>query len=277
MKKATTRQTYAKRIESVIELIWSDPLKDWNLLELADHACFSPYHFHRIYKQMCGETVHKTMRRLRMHFAGALLQRPDTHIHQTAQETGYRSTESFSRAFQQTYGVSPSQWIHQLNQKERKNMHTVKIENMKPQRLFGIDHTGPYMQIGAAFDKLYAWGAGKQTVLNEKTRLIGIFYDDPTHADPTKLRSTACISAPENASSDREDIQLITLKGGRHATLKFIGPYSQLEQAYQWLYGRWLPESGEEPADRPCFEIYLNDPKDTPPQALETLICMPLK
>ena len=156
-------------------------------------------------------------------------------------------------------------------------MHTVKIENMKPQRLFGIDHTGPYMQIGAAFDKLYAWGAGKQTVLNEKTRLIGIFYDDPTHADPTKLSSTACISAPENASSDREDIQLITLKGGRHATLKFIGPYSQLEQAYQWLYGRWLPESGEEPADRPCFEIYLNDPKDTPPQALETLICMPLK
>ena len=52
--------------------------------------------------------------------------------------------------------------------------------------------------------------------------------------------------------------------------------YGELEAAYDWLYRSWLPASGLEPADHPCFEIYLNDPRQVAPAALLTDVCLPL-
>ncbi|MFZ1481646.1 MAG: GyrI-like domain-containing protein [Paracoccaceae bacterium] len=61
------------------------------------------------------------------------------------------------------------------------------------------------------------------------------------------------------------------------AVLAFKGPYAGLPAAYDQLFGIWLPQSGEEPADSPVFELYLNTPMDTAPEQLLTEICMPLK
>jgi AraC family transcriptional regulator len=46
---------------------------------------------------------------------------------------------------------------------------------------------------------------------------------------------------------------------------------------YTWLYGPWLAQSGEEAADAPCVEEYLNDPRTVPAAALETEIWLPLR
>jgi AraC family transcriptional regulator len=45
---------------------------------------------------------------------------------------------------------------------------------------------------------------------------------------------------------------------------------------YKYIYGEWLPQSGREPADRPCLEIYRNNPQKTPEHKLITDICIPL-
>lgn len=50
----------------------------------------------------------------------------------------------------------------------------------------------------------------------------------------------------------------------------------ELEAAYARLYRDWLPASGEEPADRPCFEVYLNDPGGLPVSEWLTAIHLPL-
>jgi len=42
------------------------------------------------------------------------------------------------------------------------------------------------------------------------------------------------------------------------------------------LLGAWLPKSGRELRDAPCFETYLNSPQGTPPEELLTLIHAPL-
>jgi AraC family transcriptional regulator len=49
-----------------------------------------------------------------------------------------------------------------------------------------------------------------------------------------------------------------------------------MQAAYQWLYGTWLVQSGEEPADAPVFEEYLNSPRDTAPADLLSDIYLPL-
>ena len=61
------------------------------------------------------------------------------------------------------------------------------------------------------------------------------------------------------------------------ARLVHKGPYADLDVAYAWLYHNWLPQSGREPGDAPCFEEYLNDPRSLPPQEWLTAVNLPLK
>lgn len=44
-----------------------------DLYRLAEQASFSPYHFHRVYAALMGETMTETLRRMRMHRAVKLL------------------------------------------------------------------------------------------------------------------------------------------------------------------------------------------------------------
>ena len=69
----------------------------------------------------------------------------------------------------------------------------------------------------------------------------------------------------------------VRLAGGPYAVLRHTGPYAAMKAAYDWLYGDWLPRSGREPADAPVVEHYRNNPRDTPPAALVTDICLPLR
>ena len=90
----------------------------------------------------------------------------------------------------------------------------------------------------------------------------------------------ALISTSENISEIVQadgPVRIITLQAARHAILRHTGPCEKLPATYGTLYGGWLPRSGEEAADRPSFEIYLNDPKTTAPAKLETDLCLPLK
>ena len=55
--RAQTQSDYGRRIDRVMRHIGEhldDPL---DLDRLAEVACFSPFHFHRIYRQVVGETV----------------------------------------------------------------------------------------------------------------------------------------------------------------------------------------------------------------------------
>ncbi len=51
----------------------------------------------------------------------------------------------------------------------------------------------------------------------------------------------------------------------------------ELHRVYRELYGVWLPQSGEEAADRPPIELYVNSPRDVPPSEWLTEVFLPLK
>ena len=69
MTRKETRESYAKRLQRVVEHIWANLDQPLDLNQLADIACLSPYHFHRVYRAMIGETVTETLSRSRLHRA----------------------------------------------------------------------------------------------------------------------------------------------------------------------------------------------------------------
>jgi len=153
----------------------------------------------------------------------------------------------------------------------------VRIECFaKPLQMVGVEHRGPYMEIGVAFEKLNGWMMEQQVWPHLKA-VIGIYHDDPCSVAPESLRSHACAALKEGHDLQMpEDFEQLSADAGRYAVLRFKGPYAGLQQAYRWFYGVWLPQSGEELANRPCFEDYLNNPREVAPEELLTDIYMPL-
>jgi AraC family transcriptional regulator len=118
--------------------------------------------------------------------------------------------------------------------------------------------------------------AGSRGLLGPDSKAIGIYYDDPETKPTAELRSHACVTVPASENEPPPGFEWLDLPGGEIAFGLHKGPYDRLVHSYRWLFSQWLPSSGREAADRPCYETYLNDARTTPPEDLKTQIAIPL-
>jgi len=118
--------------------------------------------------------------------------------------------------------------------------------------------------------------AAVMNLFGPETCTFGLYYDDPSAVPPQALRSDACISVPVDWLPSGE-LESRDIRGGEYAVILHVGPYAELERAYSWLYGVWLPQSGREAEDAPCVEQYLNDPRNVPATELKTEVWLPLR
>ena len=104
-------EEYRSRINRVIDYIEVNVDKDLSLNELAQVAHFSPFHFHRIFRAMVGETLNGFIQRIRVEkSAMKLVQNPRKSITEIALECGFSSSSTFARAFKETFHMSASDW-----------------------------------------------------------------------------------------------------------------------------------------------------------------------
>ena len=109
MKDATI-ETYSERVLRALQHIQGHLDESLELDELARAACFSPYHFHRVFRAMAGEPVQEHIRRLRLERAAQRLKLQDRSVTDIAFEAGYESHEAFTRAFHAMFGMAPLQF-----------------------------------------------------------------------------------------------------------------------------------------------------------------------
>ena len=283
MNERTTRSDYALRLDRVFSHL-ADHLDDTlDLNRLAEIACLSPYHFHRIYHAMQGETAADTVRRLRLHRAAVELITGELPVARIARRAGYGSQEAFTRAFKAAYGVPPARYRASFVPAPARRMegameatttYQATIRETPAIRVAALAHRGDYMTIGTTFERLAAM-AGGLGLFGPSTRNFGIYYDDPASVAKDALRADACITVPSGWMPSGE-LRLLEIRGGRYAVTLHVGPYAELHGPYRWLYGTWLAESGEEAANAPSVEEYLNDARVVPPSELKTEIWLPL-
>ncbi len=290
--KATTALDYQERILRTLVHIQHHLDEPLELDSLARVACFSPFHFHRVFRALVGEPVQEHVRRLRLERAAIRLKLQDEPVTDLALDAGYESHEAFTRAFHNMFHMSPSQFrgAHQPAPDSPSGVHfestsgyhapdyrdapPVAIQTLSPARVVFLRHQGSYDQVGATWGRLTSW-AGRRGLIGPATRFLGISYDDPQITPPDKLRYDAALTV--NAPVEPEgEIGVAEIAGGRYAVLTHKGPYETLGRAYQALLGGWLPASGCELRDLPCFELYLNSPQTARPEDLLTVIHVPI-
>ena len=89
-KKTYLREEYTSRINRVIDYIEKNTDKGLSLESLAKVAIFSPFHFHRIFRAMVGETLNQFIQRIRIEKAAAqLIVNPKKSITEIAFDCGF--------------------------------------------------------------------------------------------------------------------------------------------------------------------------------------------
>lgn len=291
--RTTTRREYQQRLLRVLLYIQKNLDRDPSLEELAEVAHFSPYHFHRIFRGMVGESVRAHVRRLRLERAAGRLILSDDPIIRIALDAGYESHAAFTRAFGAMTGLSPTEYRKQrrplvayapLLRRAEDGTITfetggtsmdVTVKTIPERRVAFIRHTGPYAECGEAWSRL-CQVLGPQGRLGPGAEFIGLSYDDPEVTPADKIRYDACITVGDDFEPEGE-VGVQTVGGGLYAVTTHQGPYETLSNTYAELCGQWLPQHDRTIRNEPSMEVYLNDPESTPPEELLTDIHMPLE
>lgn len=143
----------------------------------------------------------------------------------------------------------------------------IEIVEMPSRTLYGARHVGPYNQIGEAFGRMEQ---EVQRLGLHPAAVVAVFHDDPSTTPADQLRSDAACELHESSASFAEALTRLTLPEGRYARWVYIGPYSGLPDA--WRDGiRSMITLGLTP-EGVCYEEYLNDPCNTPAEALKTIL-----
>ena len=291
--RPTTHEDYHQRMLRVLVYVQKHLDRDPTLEELAEVACFSPFHFHRIFRGMVGESVRAYVRRLRLERAAGRLITGDDPVIRIALDAGYESHAAFTRAFSAMTGLSPTEYRERRRplvadaprlRRAADGTFTfetggpsmdVSVKTIPERRVAFIRHTGPYIECGAAWSRL-CQVLGPQGRLGPGADFIGLSYDDPDVTPTDKIRYDACVVVDEDFEPSGE-IGVQTVGGGLYAVTTHHGPYERLSETYAELCGQWAPAHGHAIRSAPSMEVYLNDPESTPPEDLLTDIHMPLE
>ena len=297
--KPETRSYYEQVVQRAVDRIVTHLDDALELETIAADACLSPFHFHRIFRGMVGETSLELSRRLRLERAAWQLATTDRAVTAIAFDAGYETHEAFSRTFRAAYAASPTGFRQMRRPRIElaatcgvhftldgsvpaiiprdsggRNMN-VTIETMPELRVGAVHHTGPYNQISSAFAKLGQIVQTAGVAASADTRMLAIYHDDPETTPADALRAEAGMTLPSNATMPAGLDEHI-VPAGRYAHATHIGPYERLGDVWARLMGEWIPASGERIADGPSYEIYANTPMDTPKDELRTEIYVPL-
>jgi AraC family transcriptional regulator len=308
--QAPTVTEYRARINRTMDYIDQHITESFTLDRLAGIAGFSKFHFNRIFRAMVGETPFQYITRVRLSRAATMLvMSPGETISEIAFANGFSDIAIFSRNFKSFTGVSAteyrrskgsisnfSQKLSNLDQplpavtsyfcaitnqiKWRTTMETNKsidITKFEKMTVAYLRHVGPYAGDEKLFERLwnqlFTWAGPRGLIGGPAFRSLVIYHDDPNITEADKLRMSVCITVPPDTKVDGE-IGRMELEGGDYVVARFEVDASQFGEAWNWLYGVWFPQSGYQPDDKPCFEMYPEEPRDG---KFVVDICVPVK
>ncbi|MBM3132042.1 MAG: AraC family transcriptional regulator, partial [Chloroflexi bacterium] len=192
-----------------------------------------------------------------------------------------KTEKDFDVSSSYTQGSTTTQvWRIVMKNKPRIQAN-VEVKDMPEMNVAYVRHIGPYKGNATLFaslwERLMRWAGPRGLVRFPETRMLSVYYDDPEiTTDESKLRVDVCITVPADTRVDGE-IGKMTISGGKCAVARFEIGADEYQDAWDAVFAGWLPGSGYQPADGPCYELYWNDPEQHPEKKHIVDICVPVK
>ena len=269
------------------------------LRELARAAALSPFHFHRVFQALTGQTPADFAKQMRLDRALSMMAGVRRHsLTETALACGFASSSDFSRSFKQRFGMAPSAFdvaawrdargreldqllqdapaphVEKLPGRSNPDRFKVRIRDLPSRTVAYIRVANPYKGGGVmrAVERLTAWATRHGL---DRGQWLGYQWENPEITPLERCGYYVAVEAERFTPSG--EIGRFRFPAMTVAQIDIDGGIELELRALRWLYGSWLPRSGYVPMDQPSFEAWVGLPFAHGVDRLELGVQLPVR
>jgi AraC family transcriptional regulator len=270
---------YTARINRAIDYIVRHLAEPLPLAEVAQAACFSPFHFHRVFKAQLGQTLQQFVNRLRLERSLYLMSHaPKRSLTDVALACGFATSADFSRSFKQHFSVAPRAFdlhsfrnakrtefeqhvynqigaasITALSPGENPDGFSVQLRDLPARSVAYLRVFDPYREgvVQAACETLVSWALERGLADGQ---WLGYMWEEPEIVALADCRYDVALVV--DAFKPAGEIGRFDFPPMRVAEVIVSGDIALESRAIDWVYKTWLPHSAYVPADQPAFEAW---------------------
>ena len=263
-----------ERIRRAIDFVEAHLFEDLPLAVIAEHGGCSPWHFHRLFAALTGETPATYIWKRRLSEICRRLVETRQPLVDVALDCGFESQATFTRAFTRHVGVSPGRFrrthphslpaylyppldLYELVERQRW-MEVMEPRIVRKPAFHVIGMSGRFIAMSSKIPEL--WGRFAPRIHEVPHRrgahTLGLCLDaDPDAAGEVTFTYVACVEAESTADVPAGMI-VLTVPASTYAVLTHRGHLSRLPDMVRYVWGRWLPASRYRHVPTPDFEFY---------------------
>lgn len=282
-------RSQVRRAQRYIRLHFAEPM---SLDRLAREARSSSYHFARLFNAYVGETPFEFLRRLRLVTALRMLQEdPQVRVTEIALSIGYDTSASFNKAFRKLLEMNPGDF-RKLG-KERQDEVIYALSRPRPLKEITVNLSlnfetvtrplthyiflekhGPFAEVAPPL-----WNDLQPLLrhLNQQQirEYLGVSGIDKSKRGEDAMIYQAGVACAQEPGKLPDGLQHRAITTGKYARFLLTGPYSQIWPAFDLIF-KSLAEKKVGLRPEFCIENYLNDPRVTSEENLQTELLIPI-
>ncbi|MBT2680679.1 AraC family transcriptional regulator [Bacillus sp. ISL-35] len=284
-----------KSMNEAMKYIEENLAEEIDFKEVARCAYCSEYHFKRMFSFLAGVSLSEYIRRRKLTLAAFELEDGNVKVIDVAMKYGYRSPDSFTRAFQSLHGITPSEaripghslkayppMTFQLSIQGGSEMN-YRIVEKDAFLIVGIKKRVPLIYHGVNPEIAKMW----QSLDMEKIQIMKALSDiEPmglvsasTNFSEGRMEGKGELDHYIGAATTKEcpaHFDSLEVVSSTWAVFEAVGPFPEtLQNVWGRIYSEWFPSSAYEQVEGP--EILWNEQKDVTSPQFRSEIWIPVK
>ena len=278
-QKINTAHVQYELIIKVQEYINCHLFDDLDSDRLSQVAGISKFHFRRLFKAICGDSLGNYIFRLRLEYIAFKLISTDTSVPELLSQINYQNKHTLSRAFKSYFNCSIPEFRkrHSNARPEGKNpiqvelsiekVHNMRIAYLKLERTNNISHS-----FSLLWKQLLQFSENYE-LPSKGCKYVSLALDYPLITPEEHSRFMVGVTLPQSFETPK-GFGMYEISSGEYAIFRFKGLYHELNRVYRHIYLDWLPTSDYTLREPFTFETYT--PEKTPASELITAIYIPV-
>ena len=161
------------------------------------------------------------------------------------------------------------------------NIPEVSIENIEEMKVIYVGFRGAYIefrrQSKKMFKTLFSFAEQHNLIVKDVSKVLTIYHDNPFITDAENLRTSVAMTIPSGTViEENDDISVMSISG-KFGIGHFEISLGEYDEAWQYMYQKWLPSEKIEPRDAFPFELYVTEPPKSFKGKSFTDIYIPIK